>query len=423
MTDIIREFIMDVMDHYENEKGNEVSKSTLAWKIKNGFPQNLRDTVFPGDLSYSVRGWVGSGNWTENPFVLIRHRGAGKVSKNVMSIVYVFSADMESCYLALMVPWERVDADEIAIEARISRGKIRPYNRSLSSEVMDLRTGSKLAGHMEEACVFCREYNRNNLPDEMMLQADLTNVITMYENHIRINKFGKPVLRVKDGSVDRVYIKYRLGSPNTHCHCEAIHADTDKYTQQMVENICKRSGCSGIISTAPSWKYDLNRPANPRNMEAVFEYRDTIHRILQHMEILDPNDKVMAPYLHIAFHAKKNGDTHDSEIRVSYGEPASYSIANWFCNKIKDKTRGISIYGGSGVRVSMQFVDKKTEQFRRYGEKGQLYNGDNQAYHFLLVEISEDLRCMSQEALIKSFSEAIRDFSREFAHTQTRHLA
>ena len=284
---------------------------------------------------------------------------------------------------------------------------------------MDLKSGSKLANLMEEACVFCREYNRSNLPDEMMLQADLANVITMYENHIRINKFGVPALKVRDGSVDRVYIKYRLGSPNAHCHCEAIHADIDSYTQQMVESICKRSGCSGIITTASSQRYDLNRPANPRNMEAVYEYLDTIHRILQHMEILDPEEKVLVPYLHVAIHAIKAGYPNGPEIKVSYGEPASFSLVNWFCNKVRDKTKDISDPDGSPVRVNMQFVDKKSRQFQRYGENGQRFNGENKAYHFILVEISEDLRCLYRDDLVKGFSEIIRDFTREFGRNKS----
>jgi hypothetical protein len=271
---------------------------------------------------------------------------------------------------------------------------------------------------MEEACVFCHEYNRHNLPEEMRLQADLANAIMTYENYMRVAKFGLPALKVKDDLVDRVYIKYRLGSPDTHCHCEAIHADEDSFTQQMVESICRRSGASGIISTACSQKYDLNRPANPKNMEAVYEYRDTIHRILHHMDILDSNDKVTEPYLHVAFHAIKIGDTHGSEIRVSYGDQASYSIVSWFCNKIKDKIRNVSVHGGSPARVSMQFVEKKSNQFHRYGEDGQRYNGDNKAYHFILVETSEDLRSMKREVLVKAFSEAIREFTSEFGRNK-----
>lgn len=423
MTDNIREFMLEVMDDYENEKKVRLSESTLAWKIQNGFPQRLRETVFPGDLSYSVRGWTGGDTWTENPFIVIRHRAANGKIKNDLSIMYIFSADMQCCYLALMLPWERIDVARITREARISRNKMRPYNSFLPSETMDLRTESELAHRLGEACVFCRAYNRDSLPEEMVLRNDLLNSITLYEQYIRVKKFGRSVSKDKDASVNRVYIKYRLGSSNVHCHCEAIHADSDNYTSQMVESICKRSCCSGIISTTPSQKYDLNRPANPRNMDAVYEYRDTIHRLLQHMEILGPDDKVVAPYLHIAFHAIRNGDTHGSEIRVSYGEPASYSIVNWFGNKIKDKTRNVSVHGGSPVRVNVQFVDKKSKQFQRHGENGQIYNGDNRAYHFIMVEISEDLRCMSREALVKAFSETIRDFSREFAHTQTRHLA
>jgi len=185
-----------------------------------------------------------------------------------------------------------------------------------------------------------------------------------------------------------------------------------------VEGICKRSGCSGIINTAPSFKYDLNRHANPRNMEAVFEYRDTLRRILRYMEVLGSDEKVILPFLHIAFHAIRNGDTHGSEIRVSYTEPASYSMINWFANRLREKTRKLSVHGGSPVRIRVQFIDRQTNLFQRYWESCRSFNGENRAYHFIMVEISEDLRSMGREPLIKAFSETILDFSSEFGQTK-----
>jgi len=414
MKDDIRGFILEVMQNYHNEKAMKFSKNPLAWNIQNGFPQRLREIVFSGGLNYSVRGWAGWGTWIETPYIIIKHRADNQKVKDSLSILYVFSADMQYCYLALMVPWERPDIGEIAREARISRNKIRPQNSSLYSEYMDLRSPGEMAHRIEAACVFCRVYRGDNLPEEMILRNDLINIITLYESYIRIKKFGRTVSKVTDDSVNRVFIKYRLGREDVHCHCESVYADTENFTAEIVEGICKRSGCSGIISTTPSQKYDLNRHANPRNMDAVYEYRDTMHRILQHMEVLSPDDKVVLPYLHMAMHAIRNGDTHGSEIRVSYTEPASYSMINWFCNKLKEKTKNISVHGGSPVRVSAQYVDRQSNLFQRYWENCEIYNGENKAYHFMLVEISEDLRCMCREALVKAFSEIVRDFSSEF---------
>jgi hypothetical protein len=414
MTENIREFILEVMSDYKNEKSMKYSQSPLAWKIQSGFPQRLRETVFSGGLSYSVRGWAGWGNWIDNPYIMIKHRAVNGKAKNSLSIMYVFSADMQYCYLALMVRWERPNIEEIAKEARICRNKIRPRNSAQYSEYMDLRSIGEMAHRMEEACVFCRVYRGDIMPEETVLKEDLISVITLYESYLRMKKFGRTPIKGKDDAINRVYIKYRLGREDVHCHCEAVYADSDNYTAEMVENICKRSGCSGIISTSPSQKYDLNRHANPRNMDAICEYRDTMQRILRHMEVLGADDKVIAPYLHIAFHAIRNGDTHGSEIRVSYTEPASYSMINWFSNKLKDKTRNISVHGGSPVRVNVQYVDRQSNQFQRYWESCQIYNGENKAYHFILVEISEDLRSMSHEALVKAFTETVRDFSSEF---------
>lgn len=414
MKDDIRGFILEIVQDYESEKNMKFSKNPLAWKIQNGYPQRLRESVFSGGLNYSVRGWAGWGTWIETPYIIIKNRADNEKAKDSLSIVYIFSADMQYCYLALMVPWERPDIEEIAKEAGMSRNRIRPHNSSLYSEYMDLRSPGEMAHRIEAACVFCRVYRGDNLPEELVLRNDLLNMITLYESYIRMKRFGRTAIREKDDLVNRVFIKYRLGRENVNFHCEAVYADSENFTAEMVEGICKRSGCSGIISTTPSQKYDLNRHANPRNMDAVYEYRDTMHRILQNVEVLGPDDKVTQPYLHMALHAIENGDTHGSEIRVSYTEPTSYSMINWFCNRLREKTQHISVHGGSPVRVNVQFVDRQSNQFQRYWENCEIYNGDNKAYHFILVEISEDLRCMCREALVKAFSEAVRDFSSEF---------
>jgi hypothetical protein len=166
----------------------------------------------------------------------------------------------------------------------------------------------------------------------------------------------------------------------------------------------------------------MNRPANPKNMDAVFEYRDTMHRILQHMDILCPEEKVNQPLLHIAFHAI-HGNNHGSEIRVSYGEPEAFRTASWFSNQLRDKMKNFSIHGGSPAQVSLQYVDKQSNEFHRYGEDGDRFNDDAKLYTFLMVEISEDLRSMSREHLVKVFSEIVREFSSEFAPSPIGKLA
>lgn len=378
----------------------------------------LRETFFSGGLNYSVRGWAGWGNWVDNPYILINHRSLMEQTGNALSVIYIFSADMQYCYLALVVPWERMDTDRIYKDARSIRKKIRPRNSDIYSEYMDLRSEGETARRIEEACVFCRTYGVNDLPDEMTLQNDLHEMINLYESYIRFKKFGRTAYRGKDGSKRRVFIKFRPGQGNVPCHCEAVYADSDRYTGEIVEAICERSGCSVIINTAPSVKYDLNRHANFRNKEAVFEYRDTLRRILQYKEILGSDEKVTVPFLHIAFHAIKKGDSRGSEIRVSYTEPASYSMINWFANRLKEKTRKLSIRGGSPVQINVKFVDRQTNLFQRYWESCRIFNGENKAYHFIMAEISEDLRSMGREALVEAFSETILDFSLEFGQTQ-----
>ena len=49
-------------------------------------------------------------------------------------------------------------------------------------------------------------------------------------------------------------------------------------------------------------KIDLNRPLNQTNEPAILEFREAIFSILNHLKILDNNDRLIKPYLHLALH-------------------------------------------------------------------------------------------------------------------------
>ena len=113
------------------------------------------------------------------------------------------------------------------------------------------------------------------------------------------------------------YVKYYLGGPNIYVHLDAVHAhppESDAYTGEIVEGVIKSINCSGIIALVSRTVCDLNRERDDTNKEGIDEYRNAVSQILKHLKILDLNNKVKLPYLHLAIHGVKNKNSKNDII-------------------------------------------------------------------------------------------------------------
>jgi len=207
------------------------------------------------------------------------------------------------------------------------------------------------------------------------------------------------------------FIRYYLGSKEIQSHLDAIHAcppEADEFTGDIVEGVVNKINCSGIVAVVSRLKADLNRPPNSKNREAIEEYRQTIREILDHTDILDENEKLRKPYLHLAIHGMRNNWNEDIEIGTLHGKTCSPEVKVWFINEIKKNIKK--------CQIDRRFPGDPSKSVHRCGDQiGDLnYLGYGTNFNTFQLEISRTLRQNHQKELIDIFSDIIIRFCEQF---------
>lgn len=206
-------------------------------------------------------------------------------------------------------------------------------------------------------------------------------------------------------------IKHRVGGKAINAYIDAVHAfppTSDDYTNFIVEGVIRNTNCSGLVAITSRTIADLNRPINPQNQEAVLEYRAAITEIVTRLELLDDNNEIQRPYLHIAVHGMKDRPNKDIEIGTRNGELCNSKVKSWFIDKMREKM-------DYRIVVDDVFVGDKSLSFHRYGDPSSInYKGFGENYNIFQVEISKQLRDNHLGKLIDMFSSIIEDFKQEF---------
>ncbi|MFD2443898.1 hypothetical protein ACFSO7_07855 [Bacillus sp. CGMCC 1.16607] len=216
--------------------------------------------------------------------------------------------------------------------------------------------------------------------------------------------------------IQHKYLKYNKGKGFICCHVDALHAmppAADLFTDSIVERIIEKTGCAGIIGTVSRNIVDLNRLPNGENDEGIKEYRNAINDIVTSLGILNQNNTIIKPYLHLSFHGMK--DEHYGpyaiEIGTLKGKSCSPDIKEWLLlhlNKIcKEKFPQIKII------LDNKFVGNPSIELHRWGD-GHSYLGYQQNFHSFQIEISRTLRKKYCKEISEIYSQIITDFQKEF---------
>ncbi len=224
--------------------------------------------------------------------------------------------------------------------------------------------------------------------------------------------FGKKEVNMAN-FVERKFIKFHLGDKGIRTHIDALHAAppcSDKYTGEIVEGVIKEINCHGIIATVSRTIADLNRLPNQKNEEAIKEYRQTIKDILEHIGILNENEKLIKPYLHLAIHGIRN-TVHGPlsiEIGTRSGKTCSSEVKDWFIEKLK----GCNLK----IQIDKNKIGDSSKIVHRWGDKisGLYYFGYGSDFNTFQIEISRTLREKHKNDLIYLFSDIIISFNEAF---------
>lgn len=185
----LREELQHVMDGYLQAKTEQFKSHQLGNMVRRTIPNEISGFSFIHD-QLKVQGSVGQGNWATVPWIAIMDNRVTTSTQRGEYIVYLFSEDMSSVYLTF---------NQGVTEPKNERGKPEAY-KYLQHKVDEVRDSLPLTGMNKDdhihlatgglgydyqvSTVAYYRYDRDQLPDDEQLMADLQNVVDNYKQYV-----------------------------------------------------------------------------------------------------------------------------------------------------------------------------------------------------------------------------------------------
>ena len=200
------------------------------------------------------------------------------------------------------------------------------------------------------------------------------------------------------------YIAYYLGNSNIKCHIDAVHSENPRgeiNTKELVIEIVKKTDCCGIYSLISRKEMDLNRSLNRTNEPVILEFRDLIFSILQHLQILDVNNKLIAPYLQLALHGMKNVPDKEIEIGTRYNQTCSEDLFIWFRKNLEVHCKNV-FNRNLKIAYNEYFIGNESKVVHR--EKYE------NLFNTIQIEINKTLRTKYFYKIVEVLTRIVMDF-------------
>lgn len=181
----LKELFSEVMNNYRKAKTQSFSGHPLGNLVRHTIPQELMKLDFIEKHSYKVQGSVGMGNWAKVPWIAIMDKRITETTQKGEYIVYLFSEDMKSLYLTfnqgVTVPLQQGrKAGYEYLKNKV--GELRrwlPLNYMKKDDQINL-TSAGIGREYQVSTIGYIRYDRENLPNDEVLIADLKNFIDNY---------------------------------------------------------------------------------------------------------------------------------------------------------------------------------------------------------------------------------------------------
>lgn len=182
----LQESLSQILNTYIEAKTQQFANHQLGKLFRQSLPEYLRALPFMnGD--YKVQGSIGQGNWANIPWLAILDKRLTTTTQQGEYVVYLFAEDMSAVYLTL--------AQGVTVPLK-EHGKRDGY-QYLEQKVQEMRellplqnlhkdadihlTASGLGRDYQVSTVAYARYDRDNIPEDDILIADLENVMNNYK--------------------------------------------------------------------------------------------------------------------------------------------------------------------------------------------------------------------------------------------------
>ncbi|MGG1638876.1 MrcB family domain-containing protein [Paenibacillus sp. NRS-1760] len=182
----LQESLSLILNTYIEAKTQQFANHQLGKLFRQSLPEYLKTLSFM-DGDYKVQGSIGQGNWANIPWLAILDKRLTTTTQQGEYIVYLFAEDMSAVYLTLLqgvtVPLrERGKRDGYQyFEQKVSEMRELLPLRNLHKDADIHLTASGLGRDYQVSTVAYARYDRNNIPDDDVLIADLENMMYNYK--------------------------------------------------------------------------------------------------------------------------------------------------------------------------------------------------------------------------------------------------
>lgn len=183
--EIVRDIILDILKNYSSAKRQEDfnKESQMYQKINYDFRDIVNSKL--KDKNLVAKGSCGAGQWTRYPWLAVYNKNITTTIQNGVYVVYLFSEDMERIYLTLNQGCTKLKSDLGKKKAVMEMDKMKNIVRNhIDSRGFD-KTNSLKVGHdlYEKGTIFYKEYERNSIPLDNILEKDLRNMLDIYNEY------------------------------------------------------------------------------------------------------------------------------------------------------------------------------------------------------------------------------------------------
>jgi 5-methylcytosine-specific restriction protein A len=184
----LKDILLKIAASYKSATSQSFTKHPIANLIRDKSKEIISPLL--EDENLVVKGSPGKGAWATVPWIAIFNKHETDSAQEGVSIVYLFSEDLQKLYLTMMLG---------VMNPIKSSGRKKAFLK-MKSQILDTRDSFKLSELLaddnvrigksrlgrayEKAVIFYKEYNTANLPANEIIEDDLKKLIGFYENYI-----------------------------------------------------------------------------------------------------------------------------------------------------------------------------------------------------------------------------------------------
>ena len=199
MSQVLMRCINYLFDNYAKAKNDPFEKHPIADYIRNTIPNDILNAGLIDPSIYKVDASPGKyGKWANVPWIRISRKSISNSAQEGVYIVYLFSADGDTVFLTLNQGYTDIEKDTKQQENSTKKAAITKLLRDRATHCINTLNGHSFNSDMnislgkdpgnrgkmyELGSIFYKEYKKQAVPSEEILEKDLKDMLEIYEEY------------------------------------------------------------------------------------------------------------------------------------------------------------------------------------------------------------------------------------------------